>query len=198
MNWIEIVATIFGILCVWLTIRQNIWCWSTGLVQVGLYIYIFFDAKLYSDFILHIIYVVLGLYGWYHWLHGGKNKKELPVSLLPRKALIIWIILAGIGTMCWGFLMGTLTDASVPYADAFTTVTSLIAQWLLAKKRLESWVFWIAVDIIAIGVYFYKQLYFTTGLYSVFLVLAVLGYIEWKKSYGSDNRVDSGKICSIT
>ena len=79
--------------------------------------------------------------------------------------------------------MKSFTDAAVPYADAFTTVTSLVAQWLMARKRLESWWFWIAVDVVAIGVYFYKQLYLTTGLYAVFLVLATIGFFAWRKGF---------------
>jgi nicotinamide mononucleotide transporter len=180
MVWIEATAVIFGLLCVWLTIRQNIWCWPTGLIQVLLYIVIFYKALLYSDMLLHIIYVAMQVYGWHHWLYGGKGKKELKVSTLPIPLLTIWIGIAVLGTFMWGFLMSRYTNAAVPYADAFTTVASLIAQWLMARKRLESWWFWIAVDIVAIGVYSYKSLYLTMGLYAVFLVLATMGYFRWK------------------
>lgn len=185
MNWIEATAAVFGVICVWLTIRRNIWCWPTGLVQVLLYIYIFFGAKLYSDMILHVIYVFMQIYGWHHWLHGGKNKTKLPISLLLNLTYL-WVAVAAVGTVIWGFLMDRFTDAAVPYADAFTTVASLIAQWLMARKKLESWFFWIAVDVVAIGVYWYKQLYLTTGLYSIFLVLATLGYFEWRKAFQKD------------
>ena len=163
MNWIEIVGTIFGISCVWLTVRENIWSWPTGLVQVVLYIFVFYQAKLYSDFILQIVYVALQLYGWYNWLYGGKNKTPLKVT----------------------YLMHRYTDASVPYLDGFIAVMSLIAQWLLTKKKLESWLFWIAVDVMAVGVFWYKQLYFTSGLYTIFLFLAIFGLLEWKKSFES-------------
>lgn len=186
MNWIEAIATVFGIICVWLTIRRNIWCWPTGLVQVILYIYIFFGAKLYSDMILHVIYVFMQIYGWYYWLHGGKNKAEIPISLLI-KMTYVWVAAVALGTVVLGFLMGRFTDAAVPYPDAFTTVASLIAQWLMTRKKLESWYFWIAVDIVAIGVYWYKQLYITTGLYTVFLVLATIGFFEWRKAFRMDS-----------
>jgi len=180
MVWIEATAVVFGLLCVWLTIRQNIWCWPTGLIQVLLYIVIFYKALLYSDMLLHIIYVVMQIYGWYHWLYGGKGKTELKVSTLSRSLLSMWIGIGVLGTFLWGFLMARYTNAAVPYADAFTTVASLIAQWLMARKRLESWWFWIAVDIVAVGVYLYKSLYLTMGLYVVFLVLATMGYFRWK------------------
>jgi nicotinamide mononucleotide transporter len=182
MTWIEAIAVVFGLICVWLTIRQNIWCWPTGLVQVALYIIIFYRVKLYSDLILHVIYVVMQIYGWYHWLHGGKNQGLLPVSILPSAARLVWPSVAIVGTVVWGYLMATFTDASVPYGDAFTTVASLIAQWLMARKRLESWFFWISVDVVAIGIYWYKGLILTSGLYAVFLVLATMGLFAWRKS----------------
>ena len=97
MNLIEALATIFGLLCVWLTTRQNVWCWPTGLVQVFLYIFVFYDAKLYSDMILHIIYVVMQIYGWYHWLHGGENAATLQVSILGKR-IAPWILVAIVGS----------------------------------------------------------------------------------------------------
>ncbi len=183
MNWIELTATIFGALCVWLTIRQNILCWPTGLVQVVLYIVVFYQAKLYSDMLLHVIYVFLQLYGWYAWLYGGKEQSRLSVTTLPTVRLLIWGIVILVGTVGLGYSMGYYTDAALPYPDAFTTVASLVAQWLLARKKLESWYFWIAVDVVAIGVYFLKGLYFTTGLYTLFLVLATMGFFAWRKSF---------------
>lgn len=161
MIWIEAIAVIFGLLCVWLTIRQNIWCWPTGLIQVLLYIIIFYNALLYSDMLLHVVYVAMQIYGWYHWLYGGKEKTELKVSVLPVTIFLIWIVAGILSTFAWGYLMGNYTNAAVPYADSITTIMSLIAQWLMARKRLESWFFWIAVDVVAIGVYLYKGLYLT-------------------------------------
>lgn len=182
MNWIEAAATVFGMIAVWLIIRRNILCWPAGLIQVLLYIYIFLEAKLYSDMILHVIYVFLQIYGWYNWLQGGMDKSALKISVLSGQ-LLRWISVSLLGTYVWGSLMGHFTDASVPYLDAFTTVVSLAAQWLMVQKKLESWLFWIAVDIVAIGVYWYKELYLTTGLYVVFLVMSIIGYYSWKQVY---------------
>lgn len=189
MGWIEAVAVVFGLACVWLTVRQNIWCWPTGLVQVALYIAIFYNAKLYSDMLLHGVYVVLQFYGWYYWLHGGKQKQARPVTMLPRLHRVLWPVVTIAATLAWGWLMATKTDASVPYGDAFTTAASLVAQWLMARKKWESWFFWIAVDVIAIGIYWYKDLYMTSGLYAVFLVLATVGLLAWRKSWREANEV---------
>lgn len=180
MSAIEIVAALMGVISVWLTVRQHIWCWPTGLVMVGLYIWIFFDAKLYSDAALQVVYVVLCSYGWYHWARGGERDSTLPVTRLKSAVLAAWL-LVGLGLAgLLGFLMSTQTDASMPYPDAVTTVMSLVAQFLMTRKKLESWVFWISVDVIAIGIYLVKGLYITSGLYALFLVLAVLGFLAWK------------------
>jgi nicotinamide mononucleotide transporter len=182
MPWFEGIAAISGLLCVWLTVRQNVLCWPTGLIQVILFIGVFYYANLYSDLILHVIYVIMQLYGWYHWLHGGREHTELKVTVLSTPILLIWILTGIAATVPWGYLMAAYTDAAAPYADAFIAVMSLIAQWLMARKKLESWHFWIVVDIVAIVVYLYKELYITTGLYSIFLLLAIMGYFQWKRT----------------
>lgn len=183
MTPIEITAVIFGFLCVYLTIRESIWCWPAGLIQVFLYIFIFYDARLYSDVILQIIFVALQFYGWYFWLHGGKMRTEVAVSRLSRPSLIGWVIIALLGTALLGYFMATKTDASFPYADAFIAAFSLTAQWLLSYKKLETWYFWIAVDCVAIGVYFAKDLHLTAVLYVLFLVMAIAGLASWKRSF---------------
>lgn len=182
MTPIEATAALFGLLCVWFTVRESIWCWPTGLVQVSLYIVVFYEVKLYSDLILHVIYVGLQFYGWYHWLHGGDRASKLPISGLNRQEQVIWPAVALVGTIAWGYVMATYTDASLPYGDAFTTVASLVAQWLMVQKKWESWLFWIAVDVVAIGIYWQKGLLITSGLYGVFLVLAVSGLFAWRRT----------------
>lgn len=181
MTLIEAIAVLFGLACVWLIVKESIWCWPTGLVQVTLYVYIFYDAKLYSDFGLHIFYIGMQFYGWYHWLHGGANRNKAPISNLSLLETLTWIVACLVGAAAWGWVMQRFTDASVPYSDAFTTVTSLVAQWLLARKKLQNWYFWIAVDVVAIGVYGYKELYLTTALYAVFLLLCIIGIRAWRE-----------------
>lgn len=190
MFWIELTATVFGFLCVVLTILRNVWCWPVGLVQVLLFIVIFYNAKLYSDLGLHVIYVGLQFYGWYCWTHpcdDGSSARDGAAALLAvtRLSRWQWFVSMGatlLGTLMLGSFMHWLTDASVPFADAFTTVASLVAQFLMARKKLESWLFWIAVDVIAIGIYYYKELIPTSILYTAFLGLAIIGYVTWLHS----------------
>ncbi|MHC1704692.1 MAG: nicotinamide riboside transporter PnuC [Tenuifilaceae bacterium] len=182
MPIIEGIATFFGLICVWLTVKQNIWCWPTGIAQVALYIFVFYEAHLYSDMILHIFYVFINIYGWYHWLKKDVETEELKVSR-TGKAFIGWVVVCIVGTFAWGFLLANYTDAALPYPDSFITAASLIAQWLMARKVLESWIFWIIVDIVAVFVYLIKSLYLTTGLYAIFLIMATIGYFEWRKAF---------------
>lgn len=192
MTPIEAIAVVFGLACVWLCIRQNIWCWPTGLVQVALYLFIFYEVKLYSDMLLHGIYVLMQFYGWYWWLHGGQSSgtpnTRLPISRLSARAGIGWPLLVVCASLSLGWLMASQTDAALPYADAFTTVASLVAQWLLARKVLETWLFWIVVDLAAIGIYWHKALYLTSGLYACFLILALLGLLAWRRDYRAQLR----------
>jgi len=186
MTPIELAATITGLASVWLSVRRNIWCWPTGLVMVTLYIFIFYDAKLYSDMGLQIVYIFMQIYGWYYWLSGAKDGDKddaVPVTRLSSRQLAATWALGLAGIVALGYVMDTYTDASLAYWDAATTVLSLIAQWFLGKKILESWVFWITVDVLAVGVYLAKGLYLTSGLYVVFLGMAAAGLFEWLKIY---------------
>ena len=182
---LEVVAAVSGLLCVYLTMRQNIWCWPVGLVQIVLYVYLFWAVKLYSDVILQGVFLVLQFYGWYNWLHGGRYRGELKVSRLPPALLALWIGAGAAGAAAVGTAMAVYTDAALPYWDAAGMVYSLVAQWLMTKKKLECWLFWIGVDILSVGIYLAKGLYPTAGLYAVFLGLAAGGLLAWAKSYRS-------------
>ncbi|WP_442511867.1 nicotinamide riboside transporter PnuC [Novipirellula sp. SH528] len=181
MNLIELTATGFGFLCVVLTIRRSVWCWPTGLIQVLLFIIIFYDAKLYSDLLLHVIYVFLQFYGWYYWTREDAGDEDLIVKSLAPSWLGCWLAVTVAATIGLGWAMTSWTDASLPYPDAFTTVASLVAQFLLARRYIENWGFWIGVDIVAIWVYFTKELNATAVLYMTFLILASVGLVIWKK-----------------
>ena len=185
MKALEIIAAAFGVVSVFLSVRQNIWSWPTAIVNVGLYIMIFYDSKLYADTGLQVVYVVLNAYGWYHWLYGGKNRTELPVSRTSPRVAAVLVGLVVAGTAVVGTLLARTTDAALPYMDAFTTSTSLAAQWMMTRKLLENWPVWVGVDVIYIGMYIYKSLYVTAALYLVFLILSAMGYFQWKKSLAS-------------
>jgi nicotinamide mononucleotide transporter len=181
MSAIEIVAAIFGLISVYLTIKRNIWLWPTGLIMVALYIIIFYQARLYSDVGLQIIYIYLQLYGWYYWVHTDIKKHELPISTLSFLSRFTWVVVIISGAFILGFIMNRYTNADYAYPDSFIVSASLVAQWLLARKVLENWIIWIVVDFVAVFVYSLKGLYPTTLLYLIFLFLAVKGFQTWQE-----------------
>jgi nicotinamide mononucleotide transporter len=181
MSPIEWTAAAFYLLSVLLTARESIWCWPTGLIAVALYLVVFYEAKLYADVGLQGVFIVLQVYGWYEWLHGGSDRGELRVTPTPGRLLPALLGIGGAGTALLGYLLHRYTDAALPYWDSAIAAFSLVAQWMLAKKLLENWLFWIAVDVVAVGVYYAKGLVATTGLYTVLLVMATLGYLQWRR-----------------
>jgi nicotinamide mononucleotide transporter len=178
----EILAVVFGIISVYLSTRENIWSWPTALINVGLYFVVFYEAKLYADMGLQVVYFALSLYGWYEWLYGGENRTELHVSRTPRTLGVRLIVIGVVCAATLGTALARFTDAALPYLDSATTSTSLVAQWMMTRKILENWAVWAVVDVVYVGMFIFKKLYLTAGLYSVFFVLAVMGYIQWKRS----------------
>ena len=178
---LEKIAVVFGLANVYLTVRQNIWCWPIGAVMVSLYIYIFFHAKLYSDAGLNVFFLVMQFYGWYQWTRGPvEHARSLSaVKTLDTKGWALTIAGVLAGTAALGTAMHRYTDAALPYPDAFTTLLSVFAQFLMTRKVLENWTLWIIADIVYIGVYTSKSLYWTAGLYVIFLGLCIEGYREW-------------------
>jgi len=176
----ELFGSLFGIIGVWLTVKKNSWCFPTGIVNVGLYGVLFFRERLYADAILQVFYLVLLVYGWIQW-NKTVQQKEFSATMIEKP---FWLVLAIIcigSTILIGTIFKTYTDASLPYLDSLLTSMSFIAQWMVAKKKLENWLVWIVADIVYIGMYAYKNLYLTAGLYFIFILLAIRGYQEWKK-----------------
>lgn len=193
MSAAEVAGTILGVLGVWLMIRQSLWGWPVGLVQVSIYAWIFFQARLYSDAILQICFFALLAYGWWHWRRGGRRPAgaatELPVTRLGRGARLAWIVAGALCTAGWGEFMRRTTDAALPHWDAFILVFSLASQWLQARKVLECWAGWMIVNAVAISVYWVKDLHLTAGLYVLFLGMAVWGWRAWAGSlHGTERR----------
>lgn len=183
---IEWAAAAAGLINVFLLTRQTIWAWPAGLTSVFLYAFVFYHNRLYSDVVLHIIYVCLNIFGWYKWATKSVVQSEsLKVSTLTVKEILLWSILILIGFFIWGTLLSKNTNADFAYPDAFILMASLVAQYLLAVKKLENWIIWIIVDIVAVTIYFLKGLYVTSVLYLIYLILCIHGYFEWRKSINS-------------
>ncbi len=186
MSPYEIAGFVFGVLAVWLTAKESPGCWPTGLVNVALYIVVFWQAKLYADMGLQVVYVAVCLYGWWEWLHGGAGGGRLTVSRAPRRTLAALTVAGAAFAVVLGLALHRGTDAALPFWDSTTTSYSLVAQWLQTKKRIETWWFWIAVDVVYVGVYAVKGLWLTALLYAIFLALCLVGLRDWRRSYAGE------------
>lgn len=190
-NYIELLGAILGIVYVFFSIRQNILTWPVGLLTSILYVWVFFDSKLYADMGLQLYYVFISIYGWYEWLHGNKNetKGELKISRLTLSlAINLALISLAIFVLIW-FVLKNYTDSPVAVADALATALSIVATWMLARKILEHWLVWIFVDAFSIGLFVYKGLHATVVLFAVYATMAVVGYIEWRKEISKTTQV---------
>ncbi len=182
-NYIELLGLIFGLLYILLSIKQNIWCWPVGFITSALYIYVFFVTKFYADMGLQVYYLIVSVYGWSYWMFGAKSKKQDNLKITKTNVKLgIYLFLATIVLfVIISYVLVNYTDSEIPYWDAFTTAASFVATWMLARKIIEHWIIWIIVDSVSLGLYIYKGLYLTVILFAVYTVLAILGYIEWKK-----------------
>lgn len=181
MGTIEVIAVILGLANVTLVVLRSIWNYPFALVMVALYAVIFHDAKLYSDALLQLFFFVVNIYGWWYWARGQAESGEIRVESLSWSARLSW--LAGIVVLIglWGWLMDTRTDAHFPYWDGAIAMMSVAAQILMSRRYLENWILWIAVDILAVGLYWVKDLRLTSALYVVFLALSIWGLEEWMR-----------------
>jgi nicotinamide mononucleotide transporter len=195
VSTIEIVAAVILLISVVLSAIENIWSWPTAIIGVALYIVVFYEARLYADMGLQFIYIAINIYGWWKWLHGGDNDSVLHVSRAPLRVLLVGALIAGAGAAGFGFFFRYFTDASFPFADSALSWFSLLAQYLMARKYLENWHLWIALDVFYIAMYINKHLYVTAGLYAAFIVPCVLGVMQWQRAmngvkspaYGADH-----------
>jgi nicotinamide mononucleotide transporter len=177
------VAVVITLVAVYLTTRQIVWCWPLGMVSVALYAVVFFEARLYADMGLQGLYFALAAYGWWAWLYGGEDHGKLDVSLTSPRTKLALLVVATAAGLALGRALSQFTDASLPFMDSTLTTFSIAAQWMQARKLLENWLVWIAVDILYVGMFLYKELYLTACLYAVFLLLAGMGFVQWRRSW---------------
>lgn len=182
MSPLEIAAVLASAWSVWCYARESVWAWPAGLLGVAFYLVICFDVRLYADAGLQAVYIALQVYGWWAWLHGGQNRAALTISRCSPR---LWLVLAAIGIAAYlpmGWLLDRYTDTDVPWWDSLPTVSSLIAQWMITRKKLENWWVWIATDLVYIPLFAYKGLYLTAILYGVFIILCLKGLRTWRAS----------------
>jgi nicotinamide mononucleotide transporter len=183
-NKVELSGTIFGLIYVWFSIRQSIYTWPTGIITSLLYCWVFFVAKFYAGMGLQVYYVAISIYGWWSWQHGGQKSSvniKLQVSYTKSNLWLLLFMLSIPLTFSIYYLLSRYTDSPIAFGDAFTTSLSIIATWMLARKKIENWLIWIFIDLVSIGLYLYRGLYPTVFLFSIYTVMAGFGFYGWKK-----------------
>jgi nicotinamide mononucleotide transporter len=182
MDPLELLGFVTGGVCVWLAARENIWNWPIGIANNIFYLIVFWRAGLYADSGLQIFYFAIAVYGWWMWAWGGKGHRELPATRTPPKEVAVMAGVTLISGVVLYIGLRRFTNSTVPAGDAITTALSLTAQYMLGRKWFENWVVWIAADVIYVGLYFYKHLYWTALLYAIFIAMCVGGYRGWKRT----------------
>ncbi|MBN8697580.1 MAG: nicotinamide mononucleotide transporter [Bacteroidetes bacterium] len=160
---------------------ENVWCWFFGIISSILSIYLCYSSQLFLESGLQVFYVFVGFYGWYEWLHGSPEKSNLSIQTSSIKQLAIYIFISCILWIPFGAIAKHYSTQVLPYLDAFITSFSIVATWMVAKKKIENWLFWILIDAAAIILYAKRDFYLIAFLYLIYTILAGLGYLSWKK-----------------
>lgn len=192
-DWVnlETVAVVLSIAYLLFAMKENSLCWYCAFFSTAIYVWIFGDVSLYMESALNIYYMLMAVYGWYQWQRGGQDQVGLKISRwsLSNHCLAIAAIL--FATVISGYLLTENTDARLPYLDSFTTWASVVTTLMVARKIIENWLYWVVIDAVSIFLYLDRELYQTAGLFVLYVVLAVVGYILWIKKYREQNSADS-------
>lgn len=180
---LELIAVGFGIISVWFAKKNNILVYPTGLVSTLIFVYILLEFQLYGDLIINIYYSIMSILGWYLWSRTKNGTDEYPISMMTKKDFFISLLIFVVTLLFVVFVyvfFDKFTDWTA-YVDALTTGLFFVGMWLMAKRKVENWILWIVADVISIPLYFHKGLTFSSLQFSIFTILAILGYLEWKK-----------------
>lgn len=196
---LEIIGTLVGLAYLWLEYRASIYLWIAGIIMPAIYLFVYYNAGLYADFGINVYYLGAAIYGWTMWKYGAilrrtilrrkamdqeeqrQQQETLPITPIPRRYLLPLAIAFAAAFAGIAWILIRFTDSNVPWLDSFTTALSIIGMWMLARKYVEQWWAWIAVDAVSTGLYIYKGLDFTAALYGLYTIIAIFGYLKWRK-----------------
>jgi nicotinamide mononucleotide transporter len=179
----EAVAVILGITYLLLAVRESLWCWYAAFVSTAIFLVLFWNAQLLMESALQVYYLVMAVYGWWHWQHGPQGSDELPVSRWRARQHLLAIAGVLLLSLASGWALQAWTSAALPFLDSFTTWAAVLTTWMVTRKILENWLYWLLIDSISIYLYLDRELYLTAGLFLVYLVIAVFGYMQWLTHY---------------
>lgn len=187
----ETAGFVFGVINVYLTVREKIWSWPIGIANAALSAVVFKENGLYSDFGLQFVYIAMSVYGWHQWLHGGEQKTALHVTHTTAKTAGALALLGLIGWVALYNITSRIPGTKLPVVDASLVSSSLVAQWMMTRKKRESWLLWIVINIAYVATFIYRGLNLYAVLNTVYGILAVLGHIEWTRSFARTSRASS-------
>jgi len=179
----EAIAVIAAIAYLLLAIRQNIWCWLGAALSTALYVHLFVGARLYMESLLNLFYFAMAIYGWSVWYHGRHGDEEMPVSVWRPGTHAIAIAMIVALSLLSGFLLERRTDAVYPYVDSMTTWAAIWATFLVARKVLENWWYWLAIDTASVAIYWSRDLHLTSLLFGVYVLMIPFGFVAWQRSW---------------
>ncbi len=186
-HWLDIFTTILGLIYIWLEYRASIALWIVGIIMPALDIYLYWQHGLYGDSGMACYYTAAAIYGYCAWKWGSGEKKELPITHMPIKKYLPTIVFFLAAWLITYYVLITWTNSTVPMLDAFTNALSFVGLWALARKYIEQWFFWILVDVVCCVLYVQKGIPFKAGLYGLYVVIAIAGYMKWKKMMTEEN-----------
>ncbi|MEO5569850.1 MAG: nicotinamide riboside transporter PnuC [Bacteroidia bacterium] len=182
MSPVEIIGFVFGVAGVWLTIKENIWCFPVGIINVLITAYLVFNKALFADTLQQIVYFILLVAGWIKWSRGN-DTSIFKVSVIEKKCYLSLSIILIAGSLAMGYILKNFSKATFPFWDSAATVICFIAQWLIAKRKIENWLLWIIANPIYIIIYYLKEMPFYSILSIIYFLMAIRGWYQWKKSY---------------
>ncbi|WP_461788609.1 nicotinamide riboside transporter PnuC [Pedobacter sp.] len=181
-SWLEWAGFFSTIACIYLAAKENIWNWAVSILSIVISALLFFQSQLFGDFILQFYFLFTAFYGWWFWIKR-KKESEKPIVTIAAKHWAIAIAAILLLTVVLGYFLDRYTPTNVPYEDGFCTAVSFVAQIMLTRKILENWILWIFVDICYVPLLIYKQLNLYAVLYAILVIIAIVGYLDWKKTY---------------
>lgn len=179
----ETTAVVFATLYLLLAIRENIWCWFCAGVSTAIYIYVYFGANLYMESVLNVFYFVMAIYGWYVWKSGNGEGETIPVTIWPARVHIVAAGVIAALVLGSGFLLSRYTNAAFPYIDSATTYAAMWATFLIARKVLENWWYWLVIDVVSVFLYWSRGLELTSLLFVLYVGLIPFGLLRWTRSW---------------
>ena len=182
LSVLEALGVVFGLLSVWFAKRESILVFPTGIISVLIYVYLCFSTRLYADMAINVYYFVMSVYGWYYWSRKDTSDHQTPITRNSKRDWVWTVTILVISFILLSQLLIYLTDSDVPIIDALTTAIFFVGMQLMAKKKIENWLAWILGDFISVPLYYYKGLVLTSLQFFIFFIIAILGYISWKKT----------------